>query len=112
MNKDKNEFLKLLESHLAEIEKMLNRFNVMPLDSFYIGDMVKKFHDSLNELEDILTINESFLSLKDEESYQIFLELIKYNRIKIPLKRKFEDTRNFFSTYCNNVRKIIKQINS
>ncbi len=79
------------------------------LANFYIGDLIKKFHDLLNETEHKLENHEDFQSLVDFEPFKMALELMEFNRKKIPLKKKFEDTDKFLNTYIKNIYKIIEK---
>jgi len=108
----KKRFNEVIKSHLEEIKDLKKRLTVLPLADFYIGDLIKKFHEVLNQANEELKQEEMHHSLENYEPYKLALELIKFNRTKIPLRKKFEDTDKVFMTYIKNVEKIIEQMNS
>jgi hypothetical protein len=100
----------VINSHCEEIEKLIETVTDNIVDSFYIGDIIKLFHKALSEFQITLKDSNKFGILQDFEPYCLLLELIHYNRIKVPLKKKFEDTKNILEKYLHDLKKISSQI--
>lgn len=108
----KKRFYAVIKSHLEEIKDLKKRLAVLAVAEFYVGDIIKRFHEVLNHANGELQKEEMYNSLENYEPYKLALELIKFNRTKIPLRKKLEDTDKVLTTYIKNVEKIIEQLDS